>query len=299
MSARHRKAGTKPSPREPLATPTTPASATTDLSSPALHALSQLVGLQLFSRAFTFALNQLLVRIASPEAFGTATIQFELLLSTILFLAREGVRNALLRSSSSSGSSKSEVDRNNTNESRARDTKITNTSLLPIMLGLPLALLTALTYHALSSPSTRAQPHFSLAISLYAVAGILELLAEPLYIRALRELKVGVRVRAEGAAVIAKSIGSVAVLLLLERGLGNAASNSNLKGERRKTEGEWSLVAFAGGQVAYGAAVLGVFLWEYAGQLGGAARIWCLVRVKKTVHGKWVSASTGRVRLFY
>ena len=55
--------------------------------------------LQLFSGAFAIALNRALVRLPTPQTFGTATIQSELLLSTILFLSRKGVRSALLQSS--------------------------------------------------------------------------------------------------------------------------------------------------------------------------------------------------------
>jgi hypothetical protein len=62
-----------------------------------LTSISSLLFLQLFSRVFTFILNQALVRLATPQTFGTATVQFELLLSTTLFLSREGVRIALLR----------------------------------------------------------------------------------------------------------------------------------------------------------------------------------------------------------
>ena len=55
-----------------------------------------LVLLQLLTRVLTFVLNQSLVRLASPEVFGTAAIQFDLIYSTVLFLSREGIRNALL-----------------------------------------------------------------------------------------------------------------------------------------------------------------------------------------------------------
>ena len=56
-----------------------------------------LIGLQLVSRLLTFILNQTLVRVASPEALGTASIQFEVLINTVLFFSREGVRGGLSR----------------------------------------------------------------------------------------------------------------------------------------------------------------------------------------------------------
>ena len=60
------------------------------LLSATLASGSSLVLLQVFSRVVTFVLNQALVRLVSPQVFGTTSIQFELLLSTILFLSREG-----------------------------------------------------------------------------------------------------------------------------------------------------------------------------------------------------------------
>lgn len=45
----------------------------------------------------TFILNQFLVLYTSPEVFGLAAIQLELLLSSLLFLSREGIRIASLR----------------------------------------------------------------------------------------------------------------------------------------------------------------------------------------------------------
>lgn len=239
------------------------------LDSTALNTLSQLVGLQLFSKAFTFILNQILVRIASPEVFGTATIQFELLLSTILFLSREGVRTALLRAGPSdviSGekNSKKEIKGGEYLEEKNLATELfSNTSTLPILIGLPLSLFTTLLYTTyLSTLSTRSQPHFHTAISLYALSALTELLSEPLYLRAISELKVHTRVRAEGAAVVTKAVGTVVLLWLMGA--------------------EWSLVAFAGGQMVYALAVLGVFVTEYG---------WKNLRVvpkllRTSVHGK-------------
>ena len=100
------------------------------LLSATLASGSSLVLLQLFSRIVTFVLNQALVRLVSPQVFGTTSIQFELLLSTILFLSREGVRNALLRAQTSS-----QTVRPSGHD--ASSPLVTNISLLPIFLGIP------------------------------------------------------------------------------------------------------------------------------------------------------------------
>ena len=210
---------------------------------------SSLVLLQLFSRAFTFGLNQALVRLATPRTFGTAAIQFELLLSTILFLSREGVRNALLRSSA----------KNKKGSNRAL---VENISLIPVFLGVPVSGLTALIYVRYASQATASQPHFHLSVAIYAVAAVLELLSEPLYIRAQNELRLGVRVRAEGVAVVSKSVVAFLILAL--------------------AAGEWALMAFAVGQAAYGFSLLVVFLGVYRNDISYIPK-----RVQTRLHEKY------------
>jgi oligosaccharide translocation protein RFT1 len=193
-----------------------------------LTSISSLIGLQLSSRAFTFILNQALVRLATPQTFGTATIQFELLLSTTLFLSREGVRIALLRQ-----------------QKTVSPHLVRNISLLPAYLGVPIAVALAILYAATSAPAVRAQSHFHLSVSIYALAAAIELAAEPMYIRAQNELRVDVRVRAEGVAVFLKT-------LVTFFGLAFASP-------------QWALIAFAAGQAAYGLATFAVF-WNFCGR---------------------------------
>jgi oligosaccharide translocation protein RFT1 len=212
---------------------------------------SSLVLLQLFSRAFTFGLNQALLRLATPQTFGTAAIQFELLLSTILFLSREGVRNALLRSSVKHEKNDSDV------------ALADNISLIPVFLGVPISGLTAFVYVQSASTTTASQPHFHLSVAIYALAAILELLSEPLYIRAQNELRLKVRVRAEGAAVVFKSVVTFLVLAF--------------------ASGEWALMAFAAGQAAYGISLLTVFLGTYKGDINYVPK-----RVQTKLHDKYV-----------
>ncbi|KIK09519.1 hypothetical protein K443DRAFT_644720 [Laccaria amethystina LaAM-08-1] len=197
------------------------ASTTEDpLPDSSLSSISSLMALQLFSRLFTFILNQALFRLASPSAFGAAAIQFELILSTILFLSREGVRNALLR-----------VNKDSSNTMRQR----MNLTFLPIMLGVPLALGTSFLYARFSSQEMKAQPHFNMAISLYALAAFTELLSEPMHNIAMSRLLTGIRVRAEGLSITSKSLVTFLVLLL----------------DARSGQGNLALLAFAIGQLAY------------------------------------------------
>ncbi|KAF8797724.1 RTF domain-containing protein [Phlegmacium glaucopus] len=200
-----------------------------------MSSASSLMALQLFSRFFTFALNQALFRLASPSAFGAAAIQFELILSTILFLSREGVRNALLRVSA-------HADTN---------VKRTNMSFLPIIFGVPLALSTCLVYAHVASQEMQEQPYFNSAIAIYAVAALWELLCEPLYNKAMADLKTGIRVRAEGLGITSKSLTTFLLLVY---------NTSRAKGE------DLALIAFAAGQLMYSMVMFLVYISHFGDQ---------------------------------
>ncbi|KAF8154062.1 Rft protein-domain-containing protein [Crassisporium funariophilum] len=197
---------------------------------------SSLMALQLFSRLFTFALNQALFRLASPSAFGAAAIQFELILSTILFLSREGVRNALLRVSKHAD----------------RDTAIRrmNISFLPVILGVPLAIFTSFVYARFASEEMKLQQHFRIAIALYALAAVSELLSEPLYNRAISELKTGVRVRAEGLGITSKSLTTFLILFY----------------DATYGQDDLALVAFATGQLVYSVVMFATYVAHFGSQ---------------------------------
>ncbi|KAK2460383.1 hypothetical protein APHAL10511_007548 [Amanita phalloides] len=201
-----------------------------------ISSASFLVILQLFSRIFTFALNQALVRLVSPSAYGTAAIQFELILNTILFLSREGVRNALLRAGK---------------DKTAGNPSVTNLSFLPIVLGIPLALLMAGFYEAYAAEEVHSQPHFNLSIWIYALAALVELLAEPMHNAAMSELRTDVRVKAEGLGVTSKTVITFLVLYY----------DSN-----RGSNGDLALFAFALGQLTYSICVLMKYIHSYGFQ---------------------------------
>ncbi|EKM74897.1 hypothetical protein AGABI1DRAFT_132740 [Agaricus bisporus var. burnettii JB137-S8] len=187
-----------------------------------ISSLGALVGLQLVSRLFTFVLNQALIRMTSPEIFGAAAIQFELILSTILFLSREGVRTTILRV-------------------KTPQPKEMNLSFLPLAIGAPLAGVLAWVYVQYVQQNLKNQPFFKEAVAIYALAAVLELLTEPFHNWSMVQLKTNVRVRAEGCGITAKSIVTFLVLLA-DKG------------------GRWALLAFAVGQFSYSLACLVVYL---------------------------------------
>lgn len=202
--------------------------------SASLASASSLVLLGLISRVFTFALNQALVRLATPQTYGTASIQFELLVSTILF-TREGVRIALLRRPTAG------------QLATTKDILVSNVALLPTLLGIPAAFAIAFGYVATSSDATTSQPHFFTSVFIIALATAVELLAEPMYIQALNELRYDIRVRAEGTATLMKTLTTFLFLAFAPL--------------------EWALPAFALGQLAWGVSIYSTFLWVYGGTL--------------------------------
>jgi oligosaccharide translocation protein RFT1 len=185
--------------------------------------------LQLGSRIVTFSLNQALLGFTTPAAFGTATIHLEPLLNTVLFLSREGIRSALVRTSSSSASGFSR--------------SLLKISLIPLALGIPLSAAGFAFYRSKVSQSVLEQPFFATSVVLYALATCLELASEPLFIRAQILNNVKLRVSIEGTAVVARAIVTLAVILY---------------GRDRL-----ALVAFGAGQVTYAAFLLVRYLWFF------------------------------------
>ncbi|KAK0557160.1 Oligosaccharide translocation protein rft1 [Tilletia horrida] len=227
--------------------------ATVEQESTLAQSASLLIALQISTRLLTFALNQLLVRLTDPSVFGAANVQLDLLLSTILFLARDGVRGGLIRSRPTSSSAKA-----NTKNAHLLPAGLHNIALLPIPAGLCIASLASFLYVTRLAPaelSKRFPTEFNLSVGLYVLGAVLELLAEPFYNRAAISLDVPLRVKAEGAAVLAKGVATLAWMLTPPQMITSSSSGSNIG---------HGLVAFGLGQAAYGAATLCVFIWAYA-----------------------------------
>ncbi|GAA6014499.1 hypothetical protein JCM10207_001628 [Rhodosporidiobolus poonsookiae] len=157
-----------------------------------------LIGLQVASRLFSFGLNQLLLRSTTPQAFGLATIQFDTLIGTVLFLLREGLRGAVARIRPSASPSSRLL--------------FSQTLLLPTLLS-PLATAAFALYHLLSTPSP-SPPFFRTTLLLYFLSTLIELIYEPLYLRTLQawETLTPRRVKVEGLATLGKAFATLAVV---------------------------------------------------------------------------------------
>jgi oligosaccharide translocation protein RFT1 len=226
---------------------------------PALGGLRALMLLQLSTRAVSVLLAQFLVRIAPPAVFAAAHIHLDLLLSTLLFLAREGVRGALLRApeDATAAEASAKSDGKSTAASAAqhvaqRERARQNVALLPLVLGAAMLLPAFPLYARLAPASLRELASFRSALALYLLGAALELLAEPLHTRALSRASdtgngMALRVRAEGAAVLSRCAATAVTLYVAVRRL-------------RIGEADAALLAFACGQAAYGGGTLGVYL---------------------------------------
>ena len=176
--------------------------------------------LQLLSRLVTFVLNSSLLRLSTPEVLGTASIQFDLISATILFLSREGIRNALLRREDRS-------QRSSANDRLA---------CMPLFLGIGVASIVVTLYRCTSSTATTSQTDFDASLGLYVLAALIELSIEPFYIRCLTSTppRLRVRVQAEGLMALTKAIVTFTLLYfypnraLLGFGIGQFCGNGIL-----------------------------------------------------------------------
>jgi oligosaccharide translocation protein RFT1 len=159
-----------------------------DLLSTTAKGASYLILLQFISRMLTFSLNQVVIRYTSKATFGIASVNLELLSSTILFISREGFRSALIRQSKNQQS-------------------ILNLAYIPTFLGLVTTAFTC-TYYlwTISREELIEVPYYRVAVLLYGAASFCELLVEPLFVLALNNLYFQLRVTVEGVAVVLRCL---------------------------------------------------------------------------------------------
>jgi len=158
-------------------------------------------------RVATFVLNQALVRSVSPSVFGFAAIELELLLATVLFLSREGLRLALMRT-------KVLATGQNTAERLA-----INLSWASVPVGCVVAAATGMFFTWRTSSSDELAQS-KLAITLFCLGAVLETLVEPLYILSQNHLMYGLRGTLEMLAMTCRCLVTYA---LVQLGHGTAA----------------------------------------------------------------------------
>uniref|UniRef100_A0A671W2F5 Protein RFT1 homolog n=1 Tax=Sparus aurata TaxID=8175 RepID=A0A671W2F5_SPAAU len=172
--------------------------------------------LQVMFRVLTFLLNAFTLRFVSKELIGVVNVRLTLLYSTLVFLSREAFRRACLSGVSGTNHSWRQV---------------INLLWLTLPLGvLWAALLACVWLWLLEVPDPHTVPYYSPAVVLFALSGVQELLAEPLWVLAQAHMFVRLKVVAESLAMIAKC--SVTVVLVV-------------------FAGEWGLYIFSAAHLVY------------------------------------------------
>ncbi|KAL4450144.1 hypothetical protein ABPG77_010813 [Micractinium sp. CCAP 211/92] len=192
-----------------------------------------LVASQVITRLLTFSLNLLTARSLTPEAYGVAAVQFHLINTTILFIAREGFRRACLRIDPS------------TPHAAARTLRI---AALTIPAG---GLLAAGVTAALLRAVGPGDAVYRRALGMQGLAAFVEVLSEPLYILASTRLLFGLRVGVETASMAAKGLLTLALI---------------------RQPGAQPAIAFSWGQLAYAGVMLAGYAACFAPELLRHAR---------------------------
>jgi len=139
-------------------------------------------------KLLSFSATQWTLKTLDPVVLGKASIQLELMLSTLLFLSREGFRLVVVKPNS--------------------DFQVAYMSI-PVSFCITILALTTFYY------SSNADLDYRLAGVLYCMASWIEGWAEPTVLWLLRNLQLYVKARAEGISTIVKTCSLVVLLPLL------------------------------------------------------------------------------------
>jgi len=190
----------------------------------------------LLLRTLSFLLNIITKRFVSPDTLGKSDVTLDLLLTTTLFLAREGFRLGLGRGEGNDGG-----DNNRDNSSGGatstkmkvgesdREQRLANTAYLSILSGfMASAVALGIHLHHCHARTTNGSTSSSSTSSsgddgvlgmdylcggiLYTTAALLEMLWEPYQIFCLRTLDVDTRAAAEGAGNLGRAVINVVLL---------------------------------------------------------------------------------------
>ena len=255
---------------------------------------------QIATRAITFLLNLATARRLSVAAYGVAAVQFHLVNTAVLVLAREGVRRGCLTAGQhyqpravegGEGRGAAAAAPSSSSPPALPTRQVLATAGLALPAGAAVA--AAVLWVAGrwgggggGADDEAAAAAAAAALRLQAGAALLELAAEPLYVLASLRLRFGVRVGAEAAATLAR--GGLSLWLLGQVRAGGGGGPRARWGRppppppprahflAALTPG----LALSWGQVAYGAVILGAHLAAFApdavaalteGRRGGAA----------------------------
>ena len=183
-------------------------------------------------RLVSFGCTQWTIRYIDPEILGQVNIQLELLLTTVLFISREGFRLSLTKNIDDKNVTDTTKTTTTTKEKKDASTNttiISNKNWNVAWLTIPVTTFVsgcALCWHVwlVSSLSQRQQQDatggdnngsshdYFYAGIIYCLASWIEGCAEPAVLYSLRRMEITTRVSAEGIATIVKTIATVVLL---------------------------------------------------------------------------------------
>lgn len=148
----------------------------------------------LLFRLISFACTQATFRFLDPATLGKASIQLELLLTTVLFISREGFRLALTR---------------NISEKNWNVAWLT----IPVVSSVALA---ALVWHLFFSKLAANDGDYRMGGILYCLSAWVEGCGEPAVLHFLRQMNIAQRASAEGIATVVKTASTIIALKYLD-----------------------------------------------------------------------------------
>ncbi|KAM0333967.1 hypothetical protein ACHAQA_000985 [Verticillium albo-atrum] len=201
--------------------------------SAAVQGASLLIILQIASRALTFIANQLLLRYLTAALLGLSA-QLEVYYLSVLFFARESLRVAIQRQAPSTARTPNHQ-------------AVINLGYLAVVLGCFVSVGLGALYLSSVEQATLETPHFALSLRVYGAAAVIELLSEPIFVLMQTRLEFGTRATAESVATFLRCAVTFAAAV--------SGSRAGL---------QLGVLPFALGQLAYGVALLIVYLWSGA-----------------------------------
>lgn len=207
-----------------------------------------LILIQLASRIFTFASNQLVLRALSPIILGIAA-QLELYQVSILFFSRESIRVAIQRQPPEPDSSSTSGKGFQGGQSVSSQS-VVNVSYLSLFLGVPCAIFFTLFYDRVAPVQALKTPFFKSTMAISALASLMELSTEPFFAVVQQHMWYEKRAAVEMPAAFLKSLTTCSAFIY--------ASHANR---------DAGALPFALGQLSYSIAL---FLGYCISLLGGS-----------------------------
>ncbi len=131
---------------------------------------------QLATRLLTFIMNTIVIRYTSPTVLGLSSVKLELFMNTVLYLARDGVRMALVRYPP--------MDKKKRQSRKEWMRGFINTSWLSIFIGSFVSILLTGVYLRWPPTEIASDPivysQFIISVAIYILSSLLELVVEPI-----------------------------------------------------------------------------------------------------------------------